>query len=309
MKERILLIRTSALGDVLLALPAARALKAARPDAQVALLTDARFFPLCAGSVDELISWRAGVLGEVRARRFDVVVDLQRKAKTVALSLASGARRRLALEKRTWGGVARAALGRDAPSTRAHAVALYCEALRPLGVSVPSQRSAAPRSERLVALAPGAAHATKRWPPERFAEVGDALSAAGWAVALVGGPGDAQALEAVASRLARRPAVDARGLDLPSLAALLARCALLVTNDSGPAHLAAELGTPVVAVFGPTSPARWTPFSTAVRPVSLALACSPCTNHGGARCPLGHHACLRELPASRALAAARELLP
>jgi heptosyltransferase-2 len=91
----------------------------------------------------------------------------------------------------------------------------------------------------------------------------------------------------------------------PQLTALLARSRALVTNDSGPAHVASAVGTPVVAVFGPTVPAfGYTPFDERNRIVELAgLACRPCSSHGPQVCPLGHHRCMREIGPAEVVAA------
>jgi heptosyltransferase II len=79
-------------------------------------------------------------------------------------------------------------------------------------------------------------------------------------------------------------------------------------NDSGPAHLAAALGRPLVVFFGPTSPIRWAPTGPAVRVLHESLPCSPCSNHGGNRCPIGTHACLEAIPVARAFETAERLL-
>ena len=91
----------------------------------------------------------------------------------------------------------------------------------------------------------------------------------------------------------------------PELTALLARSRVLVTNDSGPAHVASAVGTPVVAVFGPTVPAfGYTPFGERNRIVERAgLACRPCSSHGPQVCPLGHHRCMKEIGPEAVLAA------
>ena len=76
---------------------------------------------------------------------------------------------------------------------------------------------------------------------------------------------------------------------------------MVVSNDSGPAHLAAALGRPLVVLFGPTAPGRWAPTGPAVRVLYENLPCSPCSNHGSSRCPLGTHACLEAISTSKVL--------
>jgi heptosyltransferase II len=339
--RRILVIRLTALGDVLLATPAVRALRGAHPQARIEWLTQAVYAPLLEGLpfVDEVLRYERardrGVRGtlrlfrSLRSRGYDAVVDLQRKPRTGIIAGACGADVRVAAHRRTFRGLLAAGLGRDKPLRGPHQTLRYAAALLPLGGGgqgepgplqiglSPAVRAEAeaevdkllgdPR-QPLVALAPGAAHPTKRWSPLRFAEVGRALSADGRDLVLVGGPADAAELDELRAGLGALPAIDARWLGLPALAVLLSRCAVVISNDSGPVHLAQAVGTPVVDVFGPTEPVRWGPRGAHARVVTLQLACSPCTNHGGARCPLGHHACMRDLPAAPVLEAARALL-
>jgi ADP-heptose:LPS heptosyltransferase len=99
------------------------------------------------------------------------------------------------------------------------------------------------------------------------------------------------------------------GTDLTGLAALLKRARVVIANDSGPAHLAAAVGTPVVALFGPTHEAfGFVPCGPAVRVISRDLPCRPCSVHGGTRCPRGRRACLDDIAPAEVLAAARGLL-
>lgn len=343
--RRILVVRLTALGDVLLATPAARALRAAQPQARIEWLTHAAYAPLLEGLpfVDEVLRYDPrrdrGVRGSLslwralRQRRYDAVIDLQHKPRTSLLSGVSGARLQIAARRRTLRGLVAAGLGRDRPLRGPHQTLRYLQAMAPLlggpppadaalagplqiALAEPARAAAEAEVDKLlggpraplVALAPGAAHATKRWSPARFAEVGRALAAEGRELVLLGGPADAAELDELRAGLGALPAIDARWLDLPALAVLLSRCQLAVSNDSGPVHLAQAVGVPVVDLFGPTSPERWGPRGPVTRSLSLRLACSPCTNHGGDHCPLGHHDCLRTLPAAAVLGAARELL-
>jgi lipopolysaccharide heptosyltransferase II len=120
----------------------------------------------------------------------------------------------------------------------------------------------------------------KQWPPERFADVAAALSREhGFAVVLTGSPDDAALVDRAAARLTAT-GIDARRLDgatdLVVLAALLEQASLLLTGDTGPMHLAAAVGTPLVAVFGPSMPWRYGPLGARSRVVRVDLPCSPC---------------------------------
>jgi heptosyltransferase-2 len=143
-----------------------------------------------------------------------------------------------------------------------------------------------------VVLAPGSIWGTKRWP--YFAELAAAL---GTAVVAIGGPEDA-ALGVAIARAAPQCAWSAAGqLSLRESAALVERAAALVTNDSAPLHLASAVGTPIVAIFGPTIPAfGFGPLGADDVVVEhREMPCRPCSSHGPRVCPLGHHHCMTEL--------------
>ncbi|HEV8305065.1 MAG TPA: lipopolysaccharide heptosyltransferase II [Gemmatimonadales bacterium] len=149
------------------------------------------------------------------------------------------------------------------------------------------------------ALAPGSIWGSKRWP--YYGELARRL-AGRLDVVTVGGPEDRdlgdEIVGAAEGAGGRRRAVNACGkLTLRQSAALIARAAVLVTNDSAPLHLATAMGTPVVAVFGPTIPAfGFGPVGPHDTSLGVAdLACRPCSPHGPPRCPLGHHRCMRDL--------------
>jgi len=327
--RRVLIIRYSALGDVVLATSVLQPLRALFPEARLEWVTSPAYAPLLAG-LPELAAVhglaRAGPDGPagLRARlrgRFDLAIDLQEKVKSGWLAW-SAAPRRLHFHRRSAGEALLALLGRDRPNVRGHATRQYADVLAPLGGGPPgplrvalseAARAAAGAAlagagdRPLVALAPGATWATKRWAPERFAEVGEALHAQGLGLVLCAGPGDAAAVAAFRAACRAPLVADLGALKVDGLAAALARVRLLVACDSGPVHLASAVGTPALALFGPTSAVRWGPAAPG-RALSLGLACQPCSNHGGERCPLGHHRCLADLGAPQVLAAARELL-
>jgi len=147
--------------------------------------------------------------------------------------------------------------------------------------------------ERLIALAPGSVWATKRWP--YYPPLAQALADAG-RIVIVGGPGDRALAQEIVAAVPH--AVDATGaLPLLASAELIGRCAVIVTNDSAPLHLASAMGTPTVAIFGPTVPEfGFGPLAPARAALGHeTLACRPCHRHGPKRCPLTHFRCMREL--------------
>jgi ADP-heptose:LPS heptosyltransferase len=125
---------------------------------------------------------------------------------------------------------------------------------------------AGPARRPVVALHPGSGGAQKCWPRARYAELAERLLGRGYGVLILLGPAEAPCSagwQAFAGRWSA--AVCAANLDLPLVAALLRRCAAYVGNDSGVTHLAAALGVPTLAIFGPTDPGRWAPLGPRVR--------------------------------------------
>lgn len=324
----ILVVRYSALGDVVLATSILEPLRARYPKARIEWVTDPLYAPLLEGLPEiaevhrltrEGPNSAVGLAARLRGR-FDVAVDLQNKVRS-ALVARSAAPLRTAFRRRTAVRAFLSLFGSDPPLVRAHQTRLYAEALARLGVerSGPTKIHLSAQAYALatdalqgveppaVAIAPGARWATKRWPAERFAAVADALSSDGYRIVLCGGPSDRDAFAAFRAATRARVAADLSFLPLDALAAALARVQLLIACDSGPVHLATAVGTPALALFGPTSTARWGPPPPG-RALALDLACAPCSNHGGDYCPEGHHRCLADLTPEKVVEAAREML-
>ena len=324
----ILVVRYSALGDVILATSILEPLRARFPGARIEWVTDTLYAPLLEGLPEIARVHRLGRDGPTGALalaarlrgRFDFAIDLQNKVRS-ALVARSAAPLRSAFRRRTAMRAVLSLFGSDPPLVRAHQTRLYAEALEPLDIdhAGPTKVNLSAQARALaadalqgveppaVAIAPGARWGTKRWPAERFAAVADALSADGFRIVLCGGPSDRDAFAAFRAATRAPVAADLSFLPLDALAAAIARVQLLVACDSGPVHIASAVGTPVLALFGPTSTARWGPPPPG-RALALGLACAPCSNHGGDYCPEGHHRCLADLAPEAVLSAAREML-
>ncbi|MCA9553357.1 MAG: glycosyltransferase family 9 protein [Myxococcales bacterium] len=325
--ERVLLIRVSALGDVVLTQPAVRALRAAHPGIRVDLVTDPRYAELATVHLgyDRAVPFErhnedaAAVVARLPETSYDAVVDLQGKLRTRALARRVPAQRRLRLQKRSFGRALLSVVGYDPPLVDRRAAQLYLDVLAPLGV--PGDAPLALRLEGApppgpglrIGLSPCATHATKRWSPERFGALADALVEAHpeAELVLIGGPGDREVLAAVraAARAPLSPE-DVTGLPVPELARVVGGLHLMISVDTGPAHLAAGFGVPTAVIFGPTAPERWGPVGPPHQVVRRKLDCMPCSNTGGDACPRTdrNHACLRELEVGQVLAAAEAAL-
>jgi heptosyltransferase-2 len=316
MPKRILIIRLTALGDVLLATPLLRALRKAFPEAEIDWLVEGYLRPLLIANPHLSRALPDSPWGHERLRqqRYDLIIDLQNKLRTAWRRTVLRPRRTLVLRKRSFVRALGSLLGSDPPERGPGAVERNLALAAVLGIplqgreldlSIPPIGSieAAPLLSKAkappVGLAPGGTGLTKRWP--YFAELGQRLIREGHAVLLLGGLSDAAVLDSVAASLGAGCLGDTRMLSVAGLAAAIAGCSAIVSNDSGPAHIAAAVGTPVVVLFGPTSPERWTPPGKLVTSLSLGLVCSPCSNHGGERCPLGTHACMKDLSVDQVL--------
>jgi len=352
---RILLVKPSAVGDVVHTVPILAKLRARYPDARIDwLLTPAIAelvgrHPALTGVVPfdrrGLAGWwrsprrakaLAGLLRSLRRANYDLVIDLHGQFRSAAFVLATGAPVRIGFD-RPRARVRRSSRPLPAPAYRhgwtgarelswlaythripvptldVHAVDRYRWLGPILGLDegppdfrFPIPPAAAERVDELLraggidgrpvaVLFPGTQWETKHWPAARFAEVARHLVASGLGVALAGSPAEEAVCREVAAGCPA--AVELAGkTTLTESAALIARAAVCVTNDSGPMHLAAALGRPVVAVFGPTDPVWVGPYGSPESVVRAGVPCSPCYLRRLSRCPFAH-ACMTGVPA------------
>ena len=176
-----------------------------------------------------------------------------------------------------------------------------------LEVALPRNLQVPAIGRRVIAVHPGASVPARAWEPAAYRELIGVLTAAGWRVVVTGGP-DERDLTAFVAGDPRPAVVDLGGrTDLGQLAAVLARCEAVVTGNTGPAHLAAAVGTPVVSLYAPTVPAsRWRPWG--VRHALLGRQDIACAGCRATSCPLPGHPCVGEVTAADVLAALRRML-
>jgi heptosyltransferase-2 len=324
--RRIAVLRLSSLGDVILALPVARALARAFPRARLDFWTKeeyadmVRFEPAVthvrrleedARALEDLVSM------STELESCDLIVDLHGSLRTRVLTFRQRAPVLYAaacrLGRLRW---VRARWSRPRPV--AQALARYARALGPIGVAVEGTPRVEAGAEaecwaedwlrgwsdggETIALCPGARHATKRWPEEHWLALHQALRARGAGLLYLSLEAERAGLPAL--RAAVEAGTGARWCTepLPRLAALLSHCAVAVTQDSGLMHLAAARGSRVVALFGSTSPALgFAPAGAEHVVLCRNERCQPCTLHGRERCPKGHFDCMRKLTPDQVL--------
>ncbi len=341
--QRMLVVKLADIGDVLTATPAIRALCQTFPDAHIDVLTT----PAAAAAISKelrvgvLTSPRnlvtepgdvhaaANLLVELRCARYDAVIFLHHLtlrsgvAKYRLLAAATGAPVLAGLDNGNGGWLTHAAP--DEGFGACHEVEYWLQVVGLLGAGTQDVRLVAPydvydsqRADMLlaglgprpwIAIHPGSGgySMARRWEPDRWAELADALAArSGAQILLVGSPADGADLVEDAMAGSCR---NLTGLTtVAELAALLARCNLFIGADSGVMHLAAAAGTPLVALFGPSNHLAWGPWTPdgVSRVVRLDLPCSPCSYVGhsvGQRDGCWHRSCMAELDVQRVLAA------
>ena len=301
----ILIVRLSALGDIVHAIPAAAALRRAYPEARIDWLVDARYRELVdlVTVIDRrIVVARSSALGwlqvlrDLRADSYDVACDFQGLLKSAVLARGSGAARVAGFAL----GHLRERLARPfytvtAPAEGGHAIQKNLRLLHTLGISdsqiefplaaidsgaLQTLRTAIGGSPFAV-INPGAAWPNKRWPPDRLAAVARHLREHhGLASVVLWGPGEAEAASAVVAGAAGSAHL-APPTGLQELIALAQGARLMVSGDTGPLHMTSALGVPAVALFGPTNPLRNGPWD----PEDISLSeYSRCDCHYERRC-------------------------
>ena len=335
--RNILVIKLRHIGDVLLSTPVLRALRDAYPDAQLTMLVNRGTEGLLAHNPDvnevlcvEKGAWDAQLkfVRMLRRRGFDCVIDLTDGDRSAAISLTTGASVRVGFNaEHRWRGLLYSAVATPRPMDQ-HRVEYDLCALRKLGLDPKSGTPlvhVSPAEEQMVEtwlqeaglrssgnspllllVQPGARYALKVWPHERFADLADRLADRFSCRILLGGD---QREREIAEQIARKtrcaPKVVAGKFSLLQFAALVKRCALFVGSDGGAMHIAAAMGTPVVALFGPTYPRRWGPRGGPTQVIYKGLDCRACYHP---TCLRGDDSCMQQITVDEVFAAASRML-
>ena len=279
---RILIIKPSSLGDVVHALPTVNLIRKKFPEAHISWLINDSLASLLKDCpiINERIEFCRGdyakfpaLLFRLWRGHFDLVVDLQGLLRSGLMTWGTRAPRRIGLSDAREG--ARLFYNEVVEVPRAHAVDRCLCAARHLGcdagpIEFPLGISPQIKSEGLIAVNPSARWKTKLWGDEKFADLVRQLP--GRRVVLTGSVADRPRCELIAQGCRNL----AGGTSLLDLAELYSRCAVVITNDSGPMHIAAAVGTPVVAIFGPTDPALTGPYGNQHVVLRAGIPCSPC---------------------------------
>lgn len=308
-RVKILILKPSSLGDVVQALPVLRLLKLHWPASEIYWWIDAHLAPLLEGDPDltgiarfKRDRWAAPkhwteiarVIRWMRKQKFDWVIDLQGLLRSGTFAWFANGKFLVGLDEAREGARGFYDIAVSRASYHTHAVDWYLEVLRRLNVPVHSNFNWLPErvtvarairekwqtdNARWIILQPGARWLNKRWPAENFAGLTRQLAAAhpDFRFAILGGADDRELGKAIA-RVAPNRCLDLTGkISLPEMVEWIRLGTLMVSNDTGPMHVAAALGKPLVAIFGPTEPRRTGPYGRTKDVLQTAtLPCVPC---------------------------------
>lgn len=322
--ERIIIFKPGPIGDFLHSLPVVYALKKKFTSSRITLVTVPELTALTSANpfIDEELYIPSNIfrgdlpgfftfLEKIRGLQADLFVDLKSNAKSTIIGALSGARKRLRYRKQR---VAKEG------EKRLHAIENLYATISPLEGEIPAESfrvylrredeefarrwinalfSGAETAEKggghAVALNPNVSipNSSRHWPPEYYAKLGDRVKKElGTRIILIGGPEDRDYCDGVAAMMETRPVITAGELTLGQTGALLSRCRVLVSGDTGPMHLAAAVGTKVIALFGSMDPRRAGPYGSGHRVLIKDLPCVPCEEK---MCPLGTTRCMKDI--------------
>jgi predicted lipopolysaccharide heptosyltransferase III len=350
---KILLIRLRLIGDVVFTTPAISAVRRKFPEARITYLVEAPAEPVVRHhhALDRVMvlerprgfaRWRydLAMARQLRAERFDLVIDFHGGPRSSLLTWATGAPQRIGYDMpgrmgrytdrvhwtpslvpprhsvvNQWALLA--PLGIADPDRTAHPVTMPLDAAAVERVAVRLRNAAVPEAAPLIVFHVSAGNPFRRWPAASFAHVAATLAAADRSrrIVITSGPSEHEAADAVTAQARTLAGDAAEGIleigefDLSELRALIDRAALYIGGDSGPLHIAATTNTPIVALFGPTLPERSMPWrDPAIGAIAVdggPLPCRPCRQR---HCVPGDFRCLTAISPTMVVQAAQKLL-
>jgi len=347
---KILIVKLSAIGDVIHTLPALNALRSHYPQAQITWLIEEAAASLVQGhaALDRVIvsqrkHWIKGLLkgpsrmknlrdifgfaGSLRDTHYDLIIDFQQLLKSgIPVRLAKGKRKAGFDRGMQHMECSYIFLNEPIPpvSMEIHALRRYLLLIQAIGIPVRNVEYKIPVAESdrkyagemlmahgfgmgrvPVGINPVAQWESKLWQNEKFAALADLLTEKYHAdVIFTGGPDDISTVNDIRSRMKTASVSLAGKTSLKQLAALYEKTAFVISTDTGPMHLAAAVGTPVIALFGPTAPWRTGPFGAGHEVIRTGVKCSPCFKR---QCRLGDCICMKQIQVEDVLSAVRRL--
>lgn len=313
--KRILIVRTDRIGDVLLSTPVIKALRAAYPQAYIAMMVSPYAKEIVDGNpfLDDVViydkdgkhkSWKRSFRFalNLKKKKFDLCLVLHPTNRVHLITYFAGIRKRVGYDRKL-GFLLSDKVVHKKQTGQFHELEYNLELVNYLGIEPRDKtlympikkeselfiegllkRKGVNKDDRLLAIHPAASCISKIWPAERFALVADKLAEKyGFKILLIAGPKDLKVAEEVANKIHRLAINLAGKTSVSQLASLLKRCALFISNDSGPVHVASAVNTPVISIFGRNqaglSPKRWGPIGEKSRILHKEVGCIACLAH------------------------------
>ncbi len=328
---KILILRLSSIGDIVLTQPVPQVLRETYPEATIDFLTKPAYKGVVEafGCIDNIFLWedKKAAISIIRGKKYDLVIDLHSKLNTAVIKLLSGTKKILTVNKKHW---YRWALSKKLVKKPNQAMSnIYLQTLTKLKIEKKDilpvlypdpvlkketdkliTNSGIDRSRRLIGIFPGATKTTKRYPPSALAhfinQVPDDLNCQ---FIILGSKDD----KVIANKIIERTGVKLYDLcgrvNIPELIALITNLDAVISNDSGPMHIAAALQIPQIAIFGGThSVLGFSPLNFKAVVLQANLACQPCSAYGLAKCPLGTLDCMKKITAEHLMETFQELV-
>ena len=338
--KRIVVRAPNWLGDVLMSVPALRELRSVFPDSHITVATRAGSADVFmdAEFVDDVLVQDGSALRSVsqqirewRQRKFDLALLLQNAFQSAAVAFLARVPIRIGYQADRRGMLLTHAVPLPPWKNDRHEIYYYLNLVREterlaeyasaqqiepdfaLSVSEQRKREAFELLRRvgihaelpLVLLCPGSINSrSKRWPTERYAALADLFSESGSQVALIGSSAEAEISRQVLTQTRHRPVVLTGRTSVPEVIAIIALADILITNDTGPAHIGSAVGTPTLVIFGPTNPATTRPFASTAEIIREPPDCAPCMLRD---CPIDHR-CMTAIQPEQVFAQARRML-
>ncbi len=326
---KILVIRFGSLGDLVLMTPLLKSLKAKYQGCEIHVATKDKYADLFLEdtNVDEVKPLRPGGLGELlglraelRREGYGIIIDAHNviRSNIILNTLRSGVKVQIGKDQIKKLLLIKAKINlyrRPIPLSQR-----YLQTVKPLDVepvgTVPEigvsntvinkikelLLVSGLKGKTLVAFAPGSRWVTKMWPPEYFERLISSVGRQGLGTIVIGGPEDVDLNRKIGQKCSPPPFDLTGTLTILESAAVLHECRVLITNDSAPLHLAEAVGTPVIALFGPTvREFGYYPQMSQSHALEVQLPCRPCSRNGARPCPLGTKECLTSISPERVL--------
>ncbi len=309
---KILIIRLSSLGDIVLTEPVVRFLKQYYPDAQIDYLTKPAFLGIVSliDGIDTIHLWEGKkkiLLKKLSLEKYDLLLDLHSKLNTFIIKLFVSARKTITYKKKHF--LRRKIVQHTTDQTIDSTLDLYLSVLRrlhiPCEITPPRFKDLSiifdheplctDPAKKLIGIFPGATHKTKQFPPEKIADLIDSFPH-DFEVILLGNKDEIPLSKFIENKAQSHVSNRTGEFSLLQLIEIMKKLDVVITNDSGPMHLAAALDKPQLAIFGATHPRLgFRPLSAKAIIACADLPCQPCSLHGGKLCPKDDFECMYSL--------------